>query len=390
MSKKSNSIISIILIVVISFCAGFITNRVAVGSGVIGGLSAEEIGLLNKVYTLIDKHSIEHHDSEDIVDYAIKGMAASLDDPYAYYFTPEEYAQYMNSVSGVVQSDVGLEIANDDGKAVVSEVYKGLSAYAVGIKPGDVIIKLDDQEIAGKTVSDVNAMLKGESLSYVKITVLRDGTELSFNVQRTDGQREMAEYSMINSLLHVKIIAFRGNATECFEKAIEYGKSNNYTGVIIDLRNNLGGDVDIFAEIADILLPEGETFYTMDKNGKKGDIETSDANCIDKPMAVLINGNSASASEALAGALRDMGDATLIGTQSYGKGIMQTSYSLSNGGVFKMTVAKYYLPSGECIHDKGLTPEYVIELPEELNNKSWLLNSENDVQLKKAVEVLTK
>ncbi|MBP5661706.1 MAG: S41 family peptidase, partial [Clostridia bacterium] len=232
---------------------------------------------------------------------------------------------------------------------------------------------------------------KGEENTSVTLTVRRDGHELAFTVTRGSGQRQMTEYRMLSGgVLYIKIHSFHGNAAEYFKQAIKYGKTQNFTAVLIDLRENLGGDVTVFDEIADVMLPEGETFYAMARNGKKILTCESDAACVDKPVAVLINGSSASASEALAGTLRDMGGAVLVGTKSYGKGIMQTSYPLANGGVFKLTTAYYYLPGGDCIHGQGLTPAYTVELPEELTSAYWLRNEENDLQMQKAIEVLTK
>lgn len=387
MKRKRTSFLSLILIIVISFCAGFFAHSF-IGNG---ALTFQQAQVLKQAAKLIKDYGINEYNSDLTVDYALKGMAASLNDPYAYYFTKDELTEYNNSVAGVVEGGIGVQIIQEENKFIITSVYSGLSAQSAGLKANDIIIKVDNESVDGATIEEVSQKVKGKTGTSVKITVLRNNKELSFNVQRSDGQRQMTEYSMIENtgILYIKIISFRGNAVEYFKKAIEFGENNNYKSILLDVRDNGGGEINIFGEIADILLPKGETFYALDRHGNKIQSVTSDENCIDKPMCVLVNGNSASASEAFAGALRDLGDAKLVGVKTYGKGIMQTSYTLSNGGVFKLTTGKYYLPKGECIHETGITPEYTVQLSEELTQKYWLLNNDNDLQLKKGIELLT-
>ena len=387
MKRKRTSLLSILLIIVISFCGGFFFNSYIGGNA----LTYKQSQVLNQAAKLIKNYGINEYDSDLTVDYALKGMAASLDDPYAYYFTKEELVQYNNSVAGVVEGGIGVQITDENGRYVITSVYSGLAAKSAGIQVNDEIIKVDGESIKDIGIEEISKKVKGKVGTIVNITVLRNNKELSFNVLRSNGQRQMTEYSMIENtgILYIKIISFRGNAVEYFKKAIEFGKTNDYQSILLDVRDNGGGEITIFGEMADILLPKGETFYALDRHGNKIQSVSSDENFIDKPMCVLVNGNSASASEAFAGALRDLGKAKLVGVQTYGKGIMQTSYTLSNGGVFKLTTGKYYLPNGECIHETGITPEYIVELSEELTTKYWLLNNDNDLQLKKAIEILT-
>ena len=387
MKRKRTSFLSLILIIVISFCAGFFFNSFTNS----GAFTFKQSQVLNQAAKLIKDYGINEYNSDLTVDYALKGMAASLDDPYAYYFTKEELTEYNNSVAGVVEGGIGVQITEENGKCIITSVYSGLTAKSAGIQVNDELIKVDGESVKDIGIEAISNKVKGEAGTSVKITVLRNNKELSFNVQRSNGQRQMTEYSMIENtgILYIKIISFRGNAVEYFKKAIEFGENNNYKSILLDVRDNGGGEITIFGEIADILLPKGETFYALDRHGNKIQSVSSDEKCIDKPMCVLVNGNSASASEAFAGALRDLGEAKLVGVKTYGKGIMQTSYTLSNGGVFKLTTGKYYLPNGECIHETGITPEYIVELSEELTTKYWLLNNDNDLQLKKGIELLT-
>ncbi len=388
MKRKKLSFLSIFLIIVISFCGGYFFNSF-LNKGV---LTFKQAQALNQAMKLVQDKAIEEIDSDYSVDYALKGIAASLDDDYAYYFTAKEIEEYNNSVAGIVEGGIGVQIVKENNKCQIVDVYKGLTAEQAGIKVNDILYKVDDEDISGLSLEEISAKVKGEAGTSVKISVLRNNKELSFNVQRSNGQRQMTEYNMIEGtkILYIKIISFRGNAVEHFKKALEFGETNKYESILIDIRDNGGGELSIFADIADLLLPEGEMFYAMDRRGNKNNVIKSNDDYINKPICVLVNGSSASASEAFVGALRDMVKAKLVGTKTFGKGIMQTSYTLSNGGVFKLTTGKYYLPSGKCIHGEGIEPDYKVELSEELTNKYWLRNADNDLQLKKAIELLTK
>lgn len=388
MKKKKISFVSLFFIITISFSLGFFAD-ILVGFFNKNLLNVKQTSLINTGYGIIQKYAIDDYEGDYVVDFALKGMAASLDDNYAYYFTAEEFNEYMKSANGTVEGGLGATLQDDSDEVVISEVYKGLSAETAGLKAGDVIVGIDNENVSGLNASEISRKSKGESGTTVKITVKRNGKELSFNVERTDGQRELVEYRMIGKLLYTRIISFHGNAVECFEKALEFGESNGYEGIIMDLRDNPGGDVDVFSEIADKLLKEGEIFYALDKNGNKIRSESSDEKSVEKPISVIVNGSSASASEAMAGALRDLGGAKIVGTKTFGKGIMQTNFELTNGGMFKLTTARYFLPNGDCIHGEGIEPHYVIELPDDLNTKVWLRNDKNDTQLQKAIEVLT-
>ena len=221
MSKKRISFLSVVLIIVISFSGGYFANKIINLIFYPGGLTSEQIRLINTANQIIRESAIEEHDSDFVVDYALKGMAAALQDDYAYYFTAEELDEYMKSVTGTVEGEIGAKVYDDDGAVVIAEVYKGLSADASGIKAGDIITHVDDQEIDGLSIDEVIAKVRGETGTSVKITVVRDGKMLSFNVQRTEGQRELVEYNMIGDILYTKIISFHGNAVEYFEKALE-------------------------------------------------------------------------------------------------------------------------------------------------------------------------
>lgn len=390
MAKKKLSIISIILILVLGFCAGFAVDRFLLsGDADSASLTFEQKKALNEALNIVNQYAIEEHDQEFNVDYALKGIAASLNDEFAYYYSKAELEEYQKSTSGTVEKGIGINYLLDEGKIVISSVYAGLSAAKVGICVGDVIKKMNGVSLDGKTFDEV-ASIAEQNDDSVTLEVERDGIEYTYLVNKTSGQREMVEYKMLdNSILYVKIIAFRGNAVEFFKKAIDFGTINGYSSLIVDVRENTGGKLDIFSQIADMLLPEDEIFYAIMRNGEKTSVKKSDAKCINVPVCILVNSMTASASEAFAGAMRDIGSATIIGTKTYGKGVMQTTFPLANGGAFKLTVGKYYLPSGKCIHGEGITPDITVTLSDELTQKYWRLNDSNDLQLKKAIQVLT-
>lgn len=390
MAKKKLSFISIVLILIIGFCFGTAFDRVVLLNEYnTASLTKEQRMAINQALNIINEYAIEEHDQKFNVDYALKGIAASLSDEYAYYYSAEELTEFNKNTSGVVEKGIGVKFLQYEGKTIIVSVYKGLTAEAVGIKVGDVIKKINDVSVEGLSYEGVTALTEKDDDSLI-LEIERNGILYTYFVNKTDGQRQMVEYKMLeNSILYTKIISFRGNAVEFFKKAIDFGVANGYAGLIVDVRNNLGGELDTFAKIADMLLPEGELFYAKMRSGEKTSVKKSDAKCINVPVCVLVNSSSASASEAFAGAMRCLSDAKIIGTQTYGKGVMQTTFTLDNGGAFKLTVGKYYLPNDECIHEVGITPDIIVELPSELKTKYWLLNEQNDLQLKKAIEVLT-
>lgn len=390
MAKKKLSFISVILILIVGFSVGVAFDRIfLLNDNDTASLTSEQRKAINQALNIVNQYAIEEHDQNFNVDYALKGIAASLDDEYAYYYSAEELEEFNKSTSGVVEKGIGINFLQDEGKTVIVSVYKGLTADAAGIKVGDVIKKINDVSVEGLATDEIVALAK-QNDDTLMLEVEREGVLYTYLVNKTDGQREMVEYKMLDSsILYTKIISFRGNAVECFKKALDFGVTNGYTGLIVDVRNNPGGELNTFAKIADMLLPEGELFYAKMRSGEKTSVKKSDAKCINVPVCVLVNGSSASASEAFAGAMRCLSDTQIIGVKTYGKGIMQTTFTLANGGAFKLTVGKYYLPNDECVHEVGITPDIVVELPEELNVKYWLLNQQNDLQLKKAIEVLT-
>ena len=269
----------------------------------------------------------------------------------------------------------------------VTKVYEGCPSYEAGILPEDILYAVEGEEVTGQDLTNVVSEIKGEEGTEVTISMLRGDELLEFTMKRQMIEVPTIEYEMMDDQVgYIQITEFDGVTSEQFSIAIKDLQAKGMNGLVIDLRNNGGGSVEAVCEIADELLPEGLIVYTEYNDGKRIE-KNSDAEWVNVPMTVLINGASASASEILSGALQDHGVATIVGTQSYGKGIVQSVLDLQDGTALKLTSAKYYTPNGNNIHGVGITPDVEVDLPEELKTAAILL-PEEDVQLQKAIEVL--
>ena len=320
---------------------------------------------------LVKEKSINEYTADEITSMLLTGLAAYIDDDYSYYFTPEAKTQY----------------DEEDGGVLIVDVYDDSPAQKAGIKTGDYITAVDGTAVT--EIEDLSAAITGENGTPVRITVRRGEDELAYDVVRGQSQQTMVRYRAIGDIMYIRLKSFNGNAVEKFQEALEAVKEQGSKGVVLDLRDNGGGDLAILEKIGNMILPEGTIIYAQDRHGQTiSEIKSSGAE-FDLPMVILTNGNTASASEALAGAARDRGTAVLVGTKTFGKGIMQSTYALNNDGAFKLTTAKYYLPEGECIHGVGLTPKYEVLLPDGEESRPYDMTDEEDTQLQKALELLS-
>ncbi len=345
----------------------------------------EKLGLLEEI---IREYSLEEIDDQQLEDYLYYGLAAGIGDDYAAYYTEEELENMMDSSTGSY-GGIGAVFSQNltTGVITVSQVYEGYPAHQAGILPQDILYKVDGEEVLGQDISVVVTKIKGEVGKEVTLSVLRGEEELDFPMQCELIEIQTVQHEMLSGNTgYIQITEFDSITTSQFHNALTELQGQGMESLIIDLRNNGGGSVEAVTEIADELLPEG-TIVSIDYHYKEKEERTSDSACVDIPMVVLINGYSASASEILAGALQDHGAATIVGTQSFGKGIVQNVLSLNDGTAIKLTVAKYYTPNGNDIHKIGITPDVEIDLPEELKTQVDI-SYEEDVQLQKAVEVL--
>lgn len=346
---------------------------------------------LEEIQALMETYYLEEIDTEQVEDYLYKGAVAGLGDIYAAYYTEEEYQSLIDSTNGSYYG-IGVEISQNmsTGIITISRIFEGSPAEEAGLLPGDVIYKIAGQEVTGEDLNKVVSLIKGEEYTTVSVEVARDGQSgyLEFEVERRTIEVPTVESEMLeDNIGYIAITSFDDVTTEQFMTALDTLESQGMEALIVDLRNNGGGLVSSVCAILDRLLPEGLIVYTEDKYGNREE-EFSDAeNYFDKPMAVLVNGNSASASEIFAGAIKDYGIGTLVGTTTYGKGIVQKIYPLSDGTAVKLTVSKYYTPNGNNIHGTGIEPDVTVELDEDLMYEVEV-PKEEDNQLQAAIEAL--
>lgn len=348
---------------------------------------------ITEIETLVQKYYLNEIDTEQVENYLYKGMIAGLDDAYAAYYTKEEYQSMMDSTNGSYYG-IGVEMSQNmtTGIITITRVFEGSPAEEAGLLPGDVIYKVQDTEVTGEDLTKVVSMVKGAEGTTVPISVAREGESdyLTFDVERRTIEISTVEHRMLDGNIgYISIASFDDVTVNQFLTALEDLENQGETALIIDLRNNGGGLVSSAGSILDRLLPEGLIVYTEDKYGNREELKSDAENYFDKPLAVLVNGNSASASEIFAGAIKDYGLGTLVGTQTFGKGIVQKVYPLSDGTAVKLTVSKYYTPKGNNIHGIGIVPDVEVELDADVAN-AITIPEEKDNQLQKAVEILTE
>ena len=347
----------------------------------------QKLSRLTEIMELIDEVYYQDYDEQTMLDGAAKGMAYSIGDAYADYYTPEEVLQQQQSNEGVYYG-IGVQIIQgDNGYCMITRVFEDSPAMEVGLQAGDEIRAVDGEDLYGLDLTAVSDRVKGAEGTAAALTVGRGEELFEVSVERRDVVQNRVAYRMIGEIGYIEIASFYGDDVDGFRTALKELTGQGAKGLIIDVRNNTGGYLDDAVEIADMLLPEGIVVYSEDKNGNRTEY-ASDANCVDLPIAVLVNGYSASASEVLCGAIRDFEAGVLVGTQTFGKGIVQTQYSFKDGAALKLTTAYYFTPSGFCLHGEGLTPDYVIDNSDEAKANPYTLQDEDDAQLQKALEVL--
>ena len=346
---------------------------------------------IRQIEKTLDTYYVEDYDKELAEELMYTGLAAGVGDPYTYYLSADSLAEQMEKNSGHFVG-IGVEIyAGDDGYIVVSSVTPGGPAEAAVILAEDKITEVDGESITGKTAADVSALVKGEAGTDATLTIFRESTGevLEKTVTRQDIQVKTVSWRMMDDNIgYIAITNFRENTYSQFKEALDMLEAEGMEKLVLDLRNNTGGLVKSAHEIGEELLPEGIMVYTMDKDGNREDTLCDDV-YNDVPLVVLVNGNSASAAEILAGAIQDTGRGQLIGTTTFGKGLVQRLFTLPDGSGLNVTIQKYYTPNGTSIHGVGITPDYEVELPEEYAQQTNI-PAEADTQLQKAVEVLSE
>ncbi|MCL2434450.1 MAG: S41 family peptidase [Clostridia bacterium] len=327
---------------------------------------------------------------------ALHGAAAALaeyyDDRYTEFFSAPEYDEYKTQQEGFY-AGVGIRIAYDPAVegCVISQVFRRSPAEEAGARQGDVLVRAQSEsdaewvELKGLQASEIVPLIEGENGTEVRIVTRRAGEENELRMIRGEVQVDQVSWRMMNETIAViKIDAFSGNASELFDFAVTESIDDGAKGIIIDLRGNGGGGLDVVRKICNRILPKGVMMESRKRDGTATKYELDGKQMIEIPLVALVNGGTASAAEVMAAAMRDLAGAKLVGEKTFGKGIMQEFFSFDGGAQFKFTSQEWFTPKGDNIHGKGLTPDFVVELPENL----VYLTDEKDTQLKKALEIL--
>ncbi|MBR5122920.1 MAG: S41 family peptidase, partial [Anaerotignum sp.] len=303
----------------------------------------------------------------------------------------ENLDQYMENANGNFDG-VGIEVyLNQENEVVISHVMEGQPAEEAGLKEDDIIVGVDGEDMRGKMVSDVAAKIRGKAGTEVTIEVLRKSVDktLEFTMERKVVEVESVKSRMMQGNIgYISISGFKENTYDQFKTALSGLQEQGMKGLVLDIRNNPGGLVKSVYQIGEELLPEGTMVYTLDKKEKRSDLKC-DAEYLDIPLVVLVNENSASAAEILSGAVKDTERGTLVGVQTFGKGLVQRLFTLPDGSGLNVTIQKYYTPNGTSIHGVGVAPDVTVELPEVYQNTSLgMIPEGQDSQLQKALEVM--
>lgn len=298
-----------------------------------------------------------------------RGMIDSLGDPYSTYYSEEELAEIMDQTEGIyygIGAYISLDLTTGLGK--ISGVISGTPAEAAELREGDLIYMIDGESAAGLELSEVVSRIKGEEGTTVHLTLVREGERdyVEMDIERRKVESPTVNYEVYDDKTgYIQITEFDEVTVDQFTEALAVCKGSDVKGLILDLRSNPGGNLNAVVDIARQLLPKGMIVYTEDRNGKRMEYTCDGENELKLPLVVLINGNSASASEILAGAIKDYGIGTLVGTTSYGKGIVQRIIGLQDGSAVKLTVSSYFTPNGNNIHGIGIEPDVVCEFDSE-------------------------
>lgn len=342
------------------------------------------------IKTILDKYYLNDIDEDKVDEGALKGYVAALGDPYTEYIPKDEMEDYKSNLMGNYVG-VGIYMAQNtkDNTIVVLSPIKYSPAEEAGILPGDIIKKINGVEYKGEDMTAASNSIKGEEGTTVTLEIQRGQEIKTFEITRKKiTTNPVVSEKLDNNIGYLEVTSFDEDTAENFKAKYEELKSQGITSLIIDLRNNGGGLVEQALKIADYIVPKGkDLLVTVDKD-KKEKVEKSEEDVlIDMPIVVLVNENSASSSEILAGALKDLNEATIVGTTTYGKGVIQQLLTLKSGAGLKVTVEEYYTPNRTKINGVGIEPNEKVELPETVSNH-LLVQRDQDTQLQKAIEIL--
>lgn len=360
---------------------------------------SDKFAQIEMIYNALMENYYEQLDSQTLIEGAIEGMLGAVDDPYTFYYTAEEWASALSDNEGVY-AGIGIQVLDQEGASafMITRSFKDSPAYRAGLKAGDLLVAVDGFSVAkalggedkympliGQDAKDnpasadgedaaqpanrteLLAYMRGEEGSEVTLTILRDGEYFDCTLKREIIHVNRVEYCMLDGgegapkVGYMVIYEFQGDAAEGVQEALNHFEQQGAQAVIVDLRNNPGGELNCITSVSDAMLPEGLYAYIEDRHGNRHEF-FSDEMCWGKPMAVLVNGYSASASELFTGAAKDMGAAVIVGETTFGKGIVQSVQGLPDGSGFQMTTARYFTPSGHVIQGNGIAPDIEVEV----------------------------
>lgn len=402
MGKRSVTTLALVwMIVIVAAISSTLTLTLAGSQGNLAGvtITQEDYELLMR-YSRLEKirqtmHSDYYKELDDdaLMDGAARGMMEAAEDRYTFYYTPEEMAEATEEAEGVYNG-IGVLVSSDEyGRLYVLRVFKGSPALEAGLRPTDIIVAVDGNEVGAANDMDMSAATKliksGAEGTEVMLTVLRGEEMLEIPVERRRVSMNRVEaYILEGNIGYLELYDFQGDAVEGFAEALEYFEQNDCEGVIVDVRDNPGGYLDVVVDICDSLLPEGLIVYTEDRYGYREEFR-SDKDCNEIPMVVLVNENSASAAEIFAAALQDYGRGVVVGETTYGKGIVQSVITFREDGAgMQLTTSSYFTPNGRSIHEVGVTPDVEVQPAEDYVRMSYEPDMEGDAQLQAAVDAL--
>lgn len=351
----------------------------------INALSLQKLGIIEDS---INEYYLGEVTKEDLETGLYRGIVEATGDPYSEYYTPEELKELQESSSGIyygIGAYIGLDSETQYCK--ITSVIPDTPAEEAGLKAEDIIVKVDGEDTFGMTTTEVVALIKGEENTEVVLTISRTGETdfLDITVTRRRVEAPTVNYEMFeDGIAYIQITQFEEVTTGQFEEKLAQAREEGMKGLIIDLRGNPGGTLSSVVEISRMLLPEGLIVYMEDKNGEREEYACNGEHQLDVPLVVLINENSASAAEILAGAVKDYGIGTLVGTTTFGKGIVQKVFGITDGSGLKLTISHYYTPKGNDIHEVGVSPDEELELDVEK-----YVEDGSDNQLDRAKEILS-
>lgn len=393
---KIMMLIIVVALVTFVITSTYLYNKLGSSSYVLGNVKGINSELLKKIYTMkgiIDsEYILSDVDEDDLINGAIKGYVEGLGDDYTEYFTKEEMDDFKMDTEGEYVG-IGIYMYKNtvDNTIVVLYPIENSPAEDVGLQYGDIIKKVDGIEYTGDDFDTISTKIKGEVGTKVNIEIERNGKNLSFEVERKNIDLYPIKHEILdNNIGYIKLPSFDENSAKEFKNIYNELAKNKLNGLVIDLRNNGGGIVDEALQIADYILEKDDIILiTKDRDGNEEIEKSTKKPIVNVPVVVLTNENTASASEILAGALKENGKATIVGEQTYGKGVIQELISLKDGSGIKITTEEYYTPNRNKINKVGIEPDEKISLPDKVAN-SYSVDRKYDTQLQKAITILSK